>query len=310
MEMGQSINGSDDITLCYESLNTSCQKFIYPQFVRVSLYIFFGSCVIITVCGNLLVIFSITQFKQLQTPTNYLVLSLAVTDLLLGGLVMPPSMIRTVETCWYFGTWFYRYCAICFPLHHHTIITPSVVAVMVFVTWTISATAAFTMVFTMELNLLESMNFIYNNIKCDGGCVVFNGGLSGCLFSLLSFYFPGIIILSIYLKIYCIAQQQAQKHHGKLERKTERKATKSLAIVVGVFFACWSPFFLSVIIDPFTGYSTPPVLFEIFGWSGYLNSTLNPMVYALFYSWFRKAFRLIVSGKVFWQDCRVTLHLG
>ncbi|XP_028809281.1 trace amine-associated receptor 1-like [Denticeps clupeoides] len=297
-------NGSDNIPLCYESLNTSCQKVVYPLFARVPLYIFIGSAAILTICGNLLVIMSVASFRKLQTPTNHLVLSLAVTDLLLGGLVMPPSMIRTVETCWYFGTLFYRYCAICFPLHHHTIITQSVVAVMVFVTWSVSATAGFTIVFSVETSFTESEGYVH--VRCDGECVMENSILTGSAFSVVSFYVPGVILFSIYLKIYCIAKQQAHKQNDRIQNdsghqfasKAERKATKTLAIIMGVFFACWCPFFLSILIDPFTGYSIPLELYQIFGWTGYLNSTLNPMVYALFYSWFRKAFRLILSGKV------------
>ncbi|XP_076874293.1 trace amine-associated receptor 1-like [Brachyhypopomus gauderio] len=308
-----------DITpLCYESLNGSCSKFVYPLFVRVPLYLFFGSVVILTVFGNLFVILTIVHFKQLHMPTNYLVLSLAVTDLLLGALVMPPSMIRSVETCWYLGKLFCkihssvdvtlctasilnlsfisidRYYAVCRPLLYQSKITTFVTLVMISICWSVSVIVGFGIIF-LELNILGS------------GCVLFQSAACTLFTSLLAFYFPGLVMLSIYTKIFHVARKQAKSIQDMkcksitqpVISKEQSKATKTLSVIMGVFLSLWTPFFICNVIDPFMGYSIPSVLFDMLVWIGYLNSTCNPIVYALFYKWFRKAFCMLITGKIF-----------
>uniref|UniRef100_A0A3B1IGD6 Trace amine-associated receptor 10 n=1 Tax=Astyanax mexicanus TaxID=7994 RepID=A0A3B1IGD6_ASTMX len=316
-----------DITLCYEYLNGSCHKVVYPMFLRVSFYLVFSLVVILTVLGNLFVIITILHFKQLHMPTNYLVLSLAVTDLLLGVLFMPPNML--LETCWYLGPLYCkihssvvimlatasiinlslisidRYYAVCKPLQYHTKITPCATVFMISISWSVSIIAGFGTIF-LELNILGVEEFYYKNVACEGGCVMFQSAASTITCNLLSFYIPGVVMLSIYMKIFRVAQKQAKsiqdskcKNNIKsMLSKEEKKATKTLAVILGVFLSLWTPFFVCYIIKSF-GHPFPPVVIDMLAWIGLMNSTCNPIVYAFFYKWFRKAFRMIISGQIF-----------
>ncbi|GJQ85001.1 hypothetical protein Trydic_g3663 [Trypoxylus dichotomus] len=76
--------------------------------------------------------------------------------------------------------------------------------------------------------------------------------------------------------------------------KRERKAARTLGIIVSAFLACWMPFFLWYVITSLCGsencYSPPAVVTLVF-WIGYFNSALNPLIYAYFNREFRVAFK-------------------
>uniref|UniRef100_A0A667YCI5 Trace amine associated receptor 1 n=1 Tax=Myripristis murdjan TaxID=586833 RepID=A0A667YCI5_9TELE len=310
-----------DIHLCYQSENVSCIMAVIPSTIRALLYVFLGSLSVLTLCGNLLVIISIIYFKQLHTPTNYLILSLAMSDLLVGALVLPFFIALSVNSCSYLADLICkmgrsldvflgtssilnlcfisidRYYAVCHPLRYESKINVRAAVMMILVCWGVSA---FVGIGVIIMGLKEG--------KCEGRCFSFNIDISGITGCLLSFYFPAVIMLSIYLKIFLVAQKQARSiqnsncqrvKSGACVGKMERKATKTLTIVMGAFLICWAPNFTAVSLNPLINYSIPITVIEVFTMLGWSNSVLNPFIYTFFYSWFRVAFRMIISGKIF-----------
>ncbi|XP_059212940.1 trace amine-associated receptor 1-like [Centropristis striata] len=287
MEPEFSLKRSDD--LCNDSANVSDITTVTRSYL---LCIFVGSLSVLIMCGNLLVIISIIYFKQLHTPTNYLILSLAVADLLVGIVVMPFSIILTVTSCWYLEDLLYRYYAVCQPLSYRTKMNVGVIVVMILLSWTVSALLGIGIT-------LQGLNEGQSN-----RCVLFQHTSSVIKGTFFAFYLPAIIMFSIYLKIFIVAQRQARSIQNttcQRKSKRERKATKTLAVVIGVFLICWTPFFLCITFYPLSNYTIPVPLIETFKWLGWSNSMLNPFVYGFFYSWFRSSLRIIISGKIF-QD--------
>ncbi|XP_020367354.1 alpha-1A adrenergic receptor-like [Rhincodon typus] len=83
-----------------------------------------------------------------------------------------------------------------------------------------------------------------------------------------------------------------------LKFRRQKKAAKTLGIVVGGFILCWLPFFVVLPLGSFfPKYKAPETIFKITFWLGYFNSCINPIIYPAANKEFRKAFQNILKGQ-------------
>ncbi|KFO26839.1 trace amine-associated receptor 7a [Fukomys damarensis] len=336
MERNLSSDQAPPVQLCYEHVNGSCVKAPYSPGPRLLLYLVFGSGAVLAVFGNLLVMTSILHFKQLHSPANFLVASLACADFLVGTTVMPFSMVRSVESCWYFGDAYCkfhscfegsfcyssifhlcvisidRYIAVTDPLVYPSKFTVALSGKCIALSWLLAVIFSFSLLYTgaNEAGLEE----LVSALTCVGGCQI-AVNQNWVLIDFLLFFIPTLVMITLYSKIFLIAKQQARKIESLSHKtakssdsykdrvaKRERKAATTLGIAVIAFLISWLPYFIDSIIDAFLGFITPTYVYEILVWVAYYNSAMNPLIYAFFYPWFRKAIKLIVTGQVFREN--------
>ncbi|KAM6946066.1 trace amine-associated receptor 13c-like [Aplochiton taeniatus] len=314
--------------------------------------------ILVNILGNSVVILSIGHFKQLHSPTNVLVLSLAVTDLLVGLTVVPFSMTRAIQGCWFYGDTFCqihtsfdflltsssifhlvciavdRYEAVCNPLRYTNNITMSVAWLMVLACWVVAALYSYSLIYS-KVNVAGMEDYV-DSIYCLGSCNVIFNNLWLAINPLILFFLPCTVMVGLYLQIFLVVKKQLRKIQGLNQNavcnplRYTNNITMSVAwlmvLVSWVFAALYSYDLIyskanvagmedyvdsiyclgscNVIFNNLWGglskrLSTPETLYEVFAWLSYFNSSMNPIIYALFYPWFRKCFKVIVTLKIF-----------
>ncbi|KAL3124505.1 hypothetical protein niasHT_004078 [Heterodera trifolii] len=147
----------------------------------------FAFCVIfcLSVVGNSIVVVVILQQRSMRSVTNLYLLNLALSDLLLSVVCMPPTLVSSLVYCWVFGDLLCkllaylqpvvvtasaytlaaialeRYYAICKPLHSRVWHTRTHAMFVISLVWLVSVIANVFMLF-----MYEERTYYRNGLNC------------------------------------------------------------------------------------------------------------------------------------------------
>ncbi|XP_028434832.1 alpha-1A adrenergic receptor [Perca flavescens] len=217
-----------------------------------------------------------------------------------------------------------RYIGVSYPLRYPTIVTKRRALLAVLLLWALSVVISIGPLFGWKEPAPEDDSIC--KITEEPGYAIFS--------AVGSFYLPLAVILAMYCRVYVVAHRESRDlreghkteksdsegvtlrmHRGNatasedeslrsrthfalrlLKFSREKKAAKTLGIVVGCFVLCWLPFFLALPIGSiFPAYRPSDTVFKITFWLGYFNSCINPIIYPCSNQEFNKAFQSLLA---------------
>ncbi|XP_074657416.1 adenosine receptor A2b-like [Tubulanus polymorphus] len=272
------------------------------------------------ILGNSLVIAAVMLNSHLRTVTNYFIVNLAIADFLVGLVALPCAIAASTGFPYndFYGCLLVN--SIVVMLTQSSIFSLLAIALERFVAikhpyvyqrWCSGTAAVVVIIVTWLASLLIGMVPVFGwhgTLPPDGQCsfmhvidmeymVYFN--FFGCVL------IPLLILLAIYAYIFFIVKKQLHQiavlemaGHNNANGKVTRhsKAAKSLAGICVFFAICWLPLHILnslTVLRPDVRFPFEILMAAIL--LSHANSAVNPVLYALGSSGFRRAFKQILS---------------
>ena len=268
----------------------------------------FSLVMILSLFGNLLVCYAVYRNPRLRCPSNYYIISLALTDILQASCSMPLSVVFLATGEWSFGTGtcgFFaitklsltkvstftmglmalnRYYKIVKPTKYLTIFKPRCIVITALLAWAIPFTFAFLLVFVLDQETKPNASYAM--------CII--SFPYPYFFSILiSFmYSPYFVIGFCYWKIYKHVKMHNANVSWQSSNVADVKISKTLFATVIAFFSFFVPSHIIFIISNFEEYSHfPRYLFLLASLFIFMTSCINPFIYGYMNRAFKTEFK-------------------
>ncbi|XP_029453418.1 somatostatin receptor type 2 [Rhinatrema bivittatum] len=277
-------------------------------------FIYFVVC-IVGLGGNTLVIYVILRYAKMKTITNIYILNLAIADeLFMLGLPFLAMQVALVH--WPFGKAICRLITTVDGINQFTSIFCltvmsidrylAVVHPIKSAKWRRPRTAKMVNAAVWIISLLVIMPImIYADIQNRNGrssCTITWPGESwytGFIIYafIMGFLVPLSIICLCYLFIIIKVKSSGIRVGSSKRKRSEKKVTRMVSIVVAVFIFCWLPFYIFNVTSVSIPITVTPALKGMWDFVvvlSYANSCANPILYAFLSDNFKKSFQNVL----------------
>ena len=312
----------DQTNFSESASNNSQSVKMDPKWIGILEAVILFCIMILAVVGNFLVVAVVYRRRELRrTETHIFIVNLSLTDIFVALLCMPFSIITAVTQKWIFSNSLcqlngflnvfflltsiltltaisiHKYIGVVQPTKKKIFTRKRTICVVVWV-WLQAFVTALTPILGWN-----SYEYIPGRTQCSVKVPRNNklSELTNCLFIIVcGFVIPLGIMSFSYLKIFQtvkIHTKRVRSHSfGSKEQSAflnERRITITLFIILAVFLACWTPFSVLTLYATLAGNELPTYFSVAAYWLGFLNSAMNPVIYALRTKEFRQGYRQI-----------------
>lgn len=270
---------------------------------------------IVGIVGNTLAIYVLLRYVKMKTVTNIYILNLAVADeLYILGL--PFLSTQNVLTYWPFGSFLCRvimttdtlnqftsifcltvmsidrYLAVVHPLRSSRWRRPRVAKVVSAAVWTTS------FIVVLPVVIFSNVQDKFNSCNLSWPEPHNLWPVAFILYtSVLGFFAPLLVICACYVLIVVRVKASGARTGFGRRRRSERKVTRMVVVIVVAFVLCWLPFYMVNIINLIDHLPETSVTVGIYFFSvilTYANSCANPVLYGFLSDNFRQSFRKVL----------------
>eukprot|EP00070_Physeter_catodon_P001969 XP_007104006.1 nociceptin receptor isoform X2 [Physeter catodon] len=308
-------------------LNASHGAFL-PLGLKVTIVGLYLAVCIGGLLGNCLVMYVILRHTKMKTATNIYIFNLALadalvlltlpfqgTDVLLGFWPFGNALCKTVIAIDYYNMFTStftltamsvdRYVAICHPIRALDVRTSNKAQAVNVAIWALASVVG------VPVAIMGSAQVEDEEIEClveipapqDYWGPVF----AACIF-LFSFVVP-VLVISVCYSLMIRRLRGVRLLSGSREKdRNLRRITRLVLVVVAVFVGCWTPVQVFVLVQGLgvqPGSETAVAILRFCTALGYVNSCLNPVLYAFLDENFKACFRKFCCAPTLRREMQV-----
>ncbi|XP_072312581.1 somatostatin receptor type 2 [Eucyclogobius newberryi] len=279
-------------------------------------FIYFVVCTI-GLCGNALVIYVILRYAKMKTVTNIYILNLAVADVLCM-MSLPFIALQLALVHWPFGEALCRvimsvdslnqftsiFCLMVMSIDRYLAVVHPIKStkwrkprVAKFINLTVWGFSLLVILPTMIFSGLDNVP-VCGIVWPEPQDVYYTAFIVYTFF--IGFFMPLAVICMCYLLIIIKVKSSGMRVGSTKRKRSERKVTRMVSIVVAVFVLCWLPFYVFNVTSVTSSIKPTPVVkstFDCVVVLGYANSCANPVLYAFLSDNFKKSFQNVLCLK-------------